>query len=342
VDWYTEKGIRFIGGDAALSIDRSRKQVHTGKGEMVAYDRLILATGSKPFIPPIPGAELEGVMSFRDIQDVNRMLDYCKTKQNAVVIGGGLLGLEAAYGLKQRGMNVTVLHLIDRIMDRQLDMKASQMLKKSIEEKGIRIITEANTEELLGSDGHVTQLRLKDGAMVDADLVVFAAGLRPNKSVAEQSGLRCTRGGPLTDTMPTYGPRTYAVGEGVEHRGESFGLVEPLWGQAFICATHLAEHGRLTFKAPTVPTQLKLSGCDVCSAGNFEPTNDYEDIVLNDEKRQIYKRIIIQQDKVIGAVLFGDTEDGAWYAELIADQTPISNIRSKLLFGRDFALKKAG
>src|SRR5690606_4820512 len=137
VDWYTEKGIRFIGGDAALSIDRSRKQVHTGKGEMVAYDRLILATGSKPFIPPIPGAELEGVMSFRDIQDVNRMLDYCKTKQNAVVIGGGLLGLEAAYGLKQRGMNVTVLHLIDRIMDRQLDMKASQMLKKSIEDKGI-------------------------------------------------------------------------------------------------------------------------------------------------------------------------------------------------------------
>ena len=342
VDWYTEKGIRFIGGDAALSIDRSRKQVHTGKGEMVAYDRLILATGSKPFIPPIPGAELEAVMSFRDIQDVNRMLDYCKTKQNAVVIGGGLLGLEAAYGLKQRGMNVTVLHLIDRIMDRQLDMKASQMLKKSIEEKGIRIITEANTEELLGSDGHVTQLRLKDGTMLDADLVVFAVGIRPNKSLAEQSGLRCNRGVLVNDTMQTYDPSIYAVGECIEHRGQTFGLVEPLWGQAFICATHLAEHGRLTFKAPTVPTQLKVSGCDVFSAGNFEPTNDFEDIVLNDEKRQIYKRIIIQQDKVIGAVLFGDTEDGAWYAELIADQTPISNIRSKLLFGRDFALRKVG
>ncbi len=151
-DWYAEKGIRFIAGDAASSIDRSRKQVHTEKGEIVAYDRLILATGSKPFIPPISGAELEGVISFRDIQDVNHMLDYCKTKQNAVVIGGGLLGLEAAYGLKQQGMNVTVLHLMDRIMDRQLDMKASQMLKKSIEDKGIRIITEANTEELLGRD----------------------------------------------------------------------------------------------------------------------------------------------------------------------------------------------
>ncbi len=323
-------------------IDRSRKQVHTEKGEIVAYDRLILATGSKPFIPPISGAELEGVISFRDIQDVNHMLDYCKTKQNAVVIGGGLLGLEAAYGLKQQGMNVTVLHLMDRIMDRQLDMKASQMLKKSIEDKGIRIITEANTEELIGIDGHVTQLRLKDGTVLDADLVVFAVGIRPNKTLAEQAGLRCNRGVLVNDTMQTYDPSIYAVGECIEHRGQTFGLVEPLWGQAFICATHLAEHGRLTFKAPTVPTQLKVSGCDVFSAGNFEPQDDFEDIVLNDEKRQIYKRIIIQQDKVIGAVLFGDTEDGAWYAELIADQTPISNIRSKLLFGRDFALKKAG
>jgi NAD(P)H-dependent nitrite reductase large subunit/NAD(P)H-dependent nitrite reductase small subunit len=341
-DWYAEKGIRFIAGDAAISIDRSRKQVHTQKGEVVAYDRLILATGSKPFVPPIPGAELEGVISFRDIQDVNRMLDYCKTRQNAVVIGGGLLGLEAAYGLKQQGMTVTVLHLMDRIMDRQLDMKASQMLKKSIEDKGIRIITEANTEELLDIDGHVTQLRLKDGTMLDADLVVFAVGIRPNKTLAEQAGLRCNRGVLVNDTMQTYDPSIYAVGECIEHRGQTFGLVEPLWGQAFICATHLAEHGRLTFKAPTVPTQLKVSGCDVFSAGNFEPQDDFEDIVLNDEKRQIYKRIIIQQDKVIGAVLFGDTEDGAWYAELIADQTPISNIRSKLLFGRDFALKKAG
>jgi nitrite reductase (NADH) large subunit len=341
-DWYAEKGIRFIAGDAAIAIDRSRKQVHTQKGEVVAYDRLILATGSKPFVPPIPGAELEGVISFRDIQDVNRMLDYCKTRQNAVVIGGGLLGLEAAYGLKQQGMTVTVLHLMDRIMDRQLDMKASQMLKKSIEDKGIRIITEANTEELLDIDGHVTQLRLKDGTMLDADLVVFAVGIRPNKTLAEQAGLRCNRGVLVNDTMQTYDPSIYAVGECIEHRGQTFGLVEPLWGQAFICATHLAEHGRLTFKAPTVPTQLKVSGCDVFSAGNFEPQDDFEDIVLNDEKRQIYKRIIIQQDKVIGAVLFGDTEDGAWYAELIADQTPISNIRSKLLFGRDFALKKAG
>lgn len=345
--WYAGKGIRFIAGDPAVRIDRPRKQVYTEQGEVVEYDRLILATGSKPFIPPISGADLNGVISFRDIYDVNTMLDYCKNKKNAVVIGGGLLGLEAAYGLKQRGMNVTVLHLMDRIMDRQLDAKASLMLKKSIEQKGIRILTEANTAELMGQDGHVTQLRLKDGTVLDADLVVFAVGIRPNMALAQSAGLRCNRGVLVNDTMQTYDPSIYAVGECIEHRNQTFGLVEPLWGQAFICASHLAEHGSLTFKAPTVPTQLKVSGCDVFSAGLIDPEQseikeDFEDIVLNDEKRQIYKRIIIQKDKVIGAVLFGDTEDGTWYAELIADQTPISSFRTKLLFGKDFALKKAG
>lgn len=340
--WYSDKGIHFIAGDAAVKVDRPRKQVHTEKGIVVNYDRLILATGSKPFIPPIKGSDLKGVLSFRDIYDVNTMLDYCKNKKNAVVIGGGLLGLEAAYGLKQRGMNVTVLHLMDRIMDRQLDARASALLKQSIEAKGIPVLTEANTEELIGQDGHVSQLRLKDGTVLEADFVVFAVGIRPNMALAQSAGLRCNRGVMVNDTMQTFDPSIYAVGECIEHRNQTFGLVEPLWGQAFICASHLAEHGSLTFKAPTVPTQLKVSGCDVFSAGNFEPADDYEDIILNDEKRHIYKRIIIQQDKVIGAVLFGDTEDGAWYAELIADQTPISSIRNKLLFGKDFALKQAG
>ena len=340
--WYADKGIRLFAGDLAVRIDRPRKHVYTEKGEVISYDRLILATGSKPFVPPIPGSDLKGVLSFRDIYDVNSMLDYCKTWKNAVVIGGGLLGLEAAYGLKQQGMNVTVLHLMDRIMDRQLDSKASQMLKTAIEQKGITILTAANTEGLIGEEGHVTQVKLKNGTVLDADLVVFAVGIRPNMALAQSAGLRCNRGVLVNDTMQTFDPSIYAVGECIEHRGQTFGLVEPLWGQAFICASHLAEHGSLTFKAPTVPTQLKVSGCDVFSAGDFEPKEDFEDIVLNDEKRQIYKRIIIQKDRVIGAVLFGDTEDGAWYAELIADQTPITSIRNKLLFGRDFALKKAG
>ncbi|MCH7304145.1 nitrite reductase small subunit NirD [Acinetobacter sp. NIPH 1869] len=340
--WYSDKGIQFIADDPAIKIDRTRKVVHTEKGESVGYDRLIIATGSSPFVPPVQGVDLKGVISFRDIYDVNTMIKYCETKKNAVVIGGGLLGLEAAYGLKQRGMNVTVLHLMDRIMERQLDGRASRMLRHSIEQKGINIITEANTEALIGEDGHVSQVRLKDGTVLDADLVIFAVGIRPNIALAQSAGLRCNRGILVNDTMQTFDPSIYAVGECIEHRNQTFGLVEPLWGQAFICATHLAEHGSLTFKSPTVPTQLKVSGVDVFSAGNFEPKEDYEDIILNDDKRQIYKRIIIQKDKVIGAVLFGDTEDGMWYAELIADQTPVSTFRNKLLFGKDFAMKKAG
>ncbi|WP_436897360.1 nitrite reductase small subunit NirD [Acinetobacter gyllenbergii] len=340
--WYHDKGIQFIADDPAIKIDRTRKVVHTEKGESVDYDRLIIATGSSPFIPPVQGVDLKGVISFRDIYDVNTMIKYCESKKNAVVIGGGLLGLEAAYGLKQRGMNVTVLHLMDRIMERQLDGRASRMLRHSIEQKGINIITEANTEALIGEEGHVSQVRLKDGTVLDANLVIFAVGIRPNIALAQSAGLRCNRGILVNDTMQTFDPSIYAVGECIEHRNQTFGLVEPLWGQAFICATHLAEHGSLTFKSPTVPTQLKVSGVDVFSAGNFEPKEDYEDIILNDDKRQIYKRIIIQKDKVIGAVLFGDTEDGMWYAELIADQTPVSTFRNKLLFGKDFAMKKAG
>ncbi len=347
--WYSDKGIKFIAQDPAFKIDRTRKVVHTEKGERIDYDRLIIATGSKPFIPPVQGTDLNGVISFRDIYDVNTMIKYCETKKNAVVIGGGLLGLEAAYGLKQRGMNVTVLHLMDRIMDRQLDKRASEMLRHSIEQKGIQIITEANTEALLGKDGHVNQVRLKDGTILDADLVIFAVGIRPNIALAQSAGLRCHRGILVNDTMQTFDPSIYAVGECIEHRNQTFGLVEPLWGQAFICATHLAEHGSLTFKSPTVPTQLKVSGVDVFSAGRIDleqsdassiSKEDFEDIILNDDKRQIYKRIIIQKDKVIGAVLFGDTEDGMWYAELIADQTPVSTFRNKLLFGKDFAMKK--
>ncbi|MBV6550184.1 nitrite reductase small subunit NirD [Acinetobacter soli] len=341
--WYQERQMRFIAGDPAVKIDRTRKQVTTQQGQIVDYDRLILATGSKPFIPPIQGNQLKGVISFRDIYDVNTMVDYASSKTHAIVIGGGLLGLEAAYGLKQRGMQVTVLHLMDRIMDRQLDQRASELLKGSIEQKGIRILTQANTEALIGDEhGHVQQLRLSDGTLLNADLVVFAVGIRPNIELAQRAGLRCNRGVLVNDTMQTFDPSIYAVGECIEHRGQTFGLVEPLWGQAFICASHLAEHGSLTFKAPTVPTQLKVSGVDVFSAGNFQPQDDYEDIILNDDKRQIYKRIIIQHDQIIGAVLFGDTEDSSWYAELIADQTPIGSIRNKLLFGRDFALRKAG
>ncbi|GAA5004907.1 nitrite reductase small subunit NirD [Acinetobacter puyangensis] len=341
-EWYQEKNIRFIGGDLAVRIDRRNKTVMTKSGLEVPYDRLILATGSRPFMPPIKGNDLKGVLSFRDIYDVNQMIDLSQHKQNAIVIGGGLLGLEAAYGLKQRGMNVTVLHLMDRIMERQLDQRASEMLRKSIQAKGIKIITEASTEEIIGQDGQVTAVHLADGTQLPADLVVFAVGIRANMTLAQNAGLRCNRGIVVNATMQTFDPSIYAVGECIEYNGTTFGLVEPLWGQAFVCAQHLAEHGSLTFKTVPTPTQLKVSGVDVFSAGNIEAQNDVEDIILHDEKRQIYKRLILQNDKMIGAVLFGDTEDGAWYAELISDQTSVKQFRNKLLYGRDFALKQAG
>ncbi|TCM67496.1 NAD(P)H-dependent nitrite reductase small subunit [Acinetobacter calcoaceticus] len=339
--WYREKGIELIAGDVAVQIKRSLKQVHTQSGRVLDYDRLILATGSRPFIPPLPGTDLQGVYPFRNIQDVQGMLQSCASGRHAVVIGGGLLGLEAAYGLHQRGMQVTVIHLMDRIMERQLDQRASQMLQQSLEQRGIQILTSAQTQALLGEVGHVRQVQLKDGGLMTADMVVFAVGIRPEINLAQAAGLACERGILVNDTMQSFDPSIYAVGECIQHRGQTYGLVEPLWGQAFVCASHLAEHGSLSFKAPTMPTQLKVSGVEVFSAGQFDPSEPHEDIILNDEKRQIYKRIILQQDRVIGAVLFGDTEDGAWYAELIADQTPITAIRHKLLFGRDFAMKQA-
>lgn len=339
--WYRDQGICFIAADPAIKIDRARKQVQTESGRIVVYDRMILATGSHAFLPPIEGHDLAGVMCFRDIHDVEQMLDYSQRKKNAVVIGGGLLGLEAAYGLQQRGMQVTLLHLGDQIMERQLDRQASEHLAQAMRQKGITILTEADTLACCGTAGQVEQVLLKDGRRLAADLVVFAVGIRPNISLAQQAGLRCERGVLVNDTLQTFDPSIYAVGECIQHRGQTFGLVEPLWGQAFVCASHLAERGSVSFKAATVPTQLKVSGIDVFSAGQIDPSQAHDNIVLNDEKRQVYKRIILQEDKVIGAVLFGDTEDGAWYADLISAQTPIGEIRHKLLFGKEFCASSA-
>ena len=340
--WYADKGIRFIAGDAAVSIERRSKYVTTASGQKIDYDRLILATGSRPFIPPISGTDLKGVMSFRDCHDVEKMISISQSHRKAIVIGGGLLGLEAAYGLQQRGMEVTVLHLGEYIMDRQLDARASTLLRERMQHKGIKILTQAKTHKLHGKDGHVSAVELSNGEQLAADLVVFAVGVRPQIMLAQHAGLRCGRGILVNDTMQTYDPSIYAVGECVEHRGHTFGVVEPLWGQAFVCATHLAEHGSLTFKNMPTPTQLKVSGIDVFSAGNIHPEEAHEDIILNDEKRQIYKRLLIKNHTIIGAVLFGDVEDGPWYAELIADGRSIESFRNKLLFGRDFALQQAG
>lgn len=338
--WYHDRGITFNAGDEVVKIDRKRRLVMSKSGYTTSYDRLVIATGSSPFVLQLEGRELEGVTTFRDIYDINKMIDAAENYEHAVVIGGGLLGLEAAHGLNKRGMKVTIIHLMDRLMERQLDDVAADMLKTTLEQRGMRIELNAQTDKIVGNE-RVTGILLKDGREIPADLVVMAVGIRPNIELAQSAGLHCERGVVVNDIMQTFDPRVYAVGECVQHRGIAYGLVEPLWGQAFVCATQLAERGSIQYRGTQLATQLKVSGVEVFSAGNLDSDDRCEDLVIRDTKRGIYKRLILKNNQVQGAVLYGDVRDGSWYAELISEQTDISAIRNRLLFGRDFAMKQA-
>lgn len=335
-EWYAEKGIHLHAGDAATTIDRIRRVVITESGKEFAYDRLLLATGSHPIILPIPGKDLPGVIGFRDLADVDAMLAASRQYKHAVIIGGGLLGLEAAWGLKRRGMNVTVVHLLDSLMERQLDKMAGDMLKTSLEARGLNFKMATKTTELLGSE-RVTGVRFADGSEVAADLVVMAAGIRPSIALAQSAKLHCERGIVVNDNMQTYDPSIYAVGECVQHRGMCYGLVAPLWEQARICAIHLAESGVAYYRGSVTSTQLKVTGVDLYSAGDFIGGARSEALVMKDVKRGIYKRIVIEGTQVKGCVLYGDTKDGPWYFELMTTGRDIGNIRDRLLFGESFA-----
>lgn len=333
LSWYAEKGITLHADDPVVVIDRARRRVRSAAGVEVAYDRLLLATGSEPFMPPVDGIDLEGVVSFRDIGDVDRMLAAAQTGGRAVVIGGGLLGLEAASGLAARGMDVTVVHLMDRLMERQLDARAAGMLQQVLAGRGIEVLLSARTEALADADGQVQEVRLADGRVLPASLVVVAAGIRPDTRLARAAGLACNRGVLVNDTLQSFDPRIYAVGECVEHRGQTYGLVAPLYEQAGICAGHLAGEGRGAYRGSVTGTQLKVSGVQVYSAGDFEGGEGTEDLVLHDPKRGVYKRLVLCDNRIVGTVLFGDTEDGPWYFDLIRAGTDISALRSQLLFG---------
>jgi len=331
--WYIDNGITLHKGKKVSEIDRVNLKVRADDGTEAAYDRLIIATGSDPFMLPLPGAELEGVVSFRDIHDVDRMLEASKEYGKAVVIGGGLLGLEAANGLMKQGMDVTVVHLMDTLMERQLDAPAGKLLKKSLEERGMKFKMPAQTEAILGSD-RVTGIRFKDGSELDADIIVMAVGIRPNFALAESAGLHCERGLVVNDTLQTFDPRVYAVGECVQHRGKTYGLVAPLFEMAKVCANHLAEYGIARYEGSVTSTMLKVTGIDLFSAGDFNGDEDCEDMIFQDAASGVYKKIVIRDDKIIGAVLYGDTIDGAWYFQLLRDGTDISDIRENLLFGQ--------
>jgi len=334
-EWYAENDIALHTSARINKIDRKARTVTADNGTTVAYDRLLLATGSKPFILPIPGADLDGVLGYRDIKDTNDMIAAAKTHKHAVVIGGGLLGLEAANGLKVQGMDVTVVHKNEWLLERQLDKVSGKMLQKSLEARGLNFLLQKNTEQLIGKDGRVVAVRFTDGQEIPADLVVMAVGIRPNYALAESAGIHCNRGIVVNDTMQTYDPRVYAVGECVNHRGIAYGLVAPLFEMAKVCATHLANFGIGLYKGSVTSTKLKVTGIDLFSAGDFMGSDDAEEILLHDAVGGVYKKLVIKDDTIIGAVLYGDTTDGAWYFQLLRDRKPIHEIRDHLMFGQD-------
>jgi len=334
-DWYAGHGITLHTGKRVTEVDRHQRIVRADDGTEAPYDRLLLATGSDPFIIPVPGRDLPGVATFRDFKDVDTMLAAAKSgKRHAVVIGGGLLGLEAANGLLKQGMDVTVVHLVQALMERQLDAPASLLLQRSLEQRGLHFRMGAQTEAILG-ETHVTGVRFKDGTEIPADLVVMAVGIRPNVSLAKQMGLHCERGVVVSDTLQTYDPAIYAVGECAQHRGIAYGLVAPLYEQAKVCANHLAGLGYARYTGSVTATKLKVTGIDLFSAGDFSGGEGTHDIVFQDPGRGVYKRLVLDEHNCIkGSVLYGDTGDGAWYFQLLRERTDVSEMRDMLLFGQ--------
>jgi len=337
--WYADNGITLHLGKAVTRIDRVRRIVHAADGTQAPYDRLLIATGSTPFILPVPGKQLEGVIGYRDIADTEAMIDAATKYRHAVVIGGGLLGLEAANGLMLRGMKVTVVHIAPWLMERQLDDVAGGLLRQSLVDRGLDFLIGAQTEALIGdgedgATGRVKAVRFKDGSQVPADLVVMAAGIRPNTALAESTGLHCQRGIVVTDTLQTVtDARIWAVGECAAHRGVAYGLVAPLFEQAKVCATHLAEFGIGRYLGSQVSTKLKVTGIDLFSAGDFMGGEGCDSIVLSDPQGGVYKKLVIKDDKLVGACLYGDTVDGSWYFKLLREGRSVSDIRDRLMFG---------
>ncbi|MEM9105587.1 MAG: nitrite reductase large subunit NirB [Pseudomonadota bacterium] len=334
--WYARHGISLHKGVKVKSIDRDNKTVTCAHGETTSYDKLVIATGSDPFIIPVPGYDLDGVLTYRDLDDVERMVDVAADHGRAVVIGGGLLGLEAAAGLKMRGMDVTVLHLMPTLMERQLDPAAGYLLEKAFDELGIAVMTQASTKQVLGHDGKVVGVELEDGSRIDAAMVVMAVGIRPSTALAQQAGLATNRGIVVSDNMCTDDPDIFALGECVEHRGQCYGLVAPLYDMAKVIARQLSGDTSAAYVGSVTATKLKVTGIDLYSAGDFAEADDREEIVLRDAAAGVYKRLVLKDDRIIGAVLYGDTADGPWFFDLLKKQTDVSEMRDTLIFGQAY------
>ncbi|MET0545574.1 MAG: nitrite reductase large subunit NirB [Caulobacterales bacterium] len=332
--WYAEHAITLHSGERIVNIKRETRTVVAESGLSVSYDKLLLATGSDPVRLPLPGADLLGVVAFRDIDDVDRMVSISGRGGKAVVIGGGLLGLEAAYGLARRGMDATVVHLMDVLMERQLDGAAGFLLAEALRARGVETVLGANSEKILGEKGHVTGLQLKDGRVLECDLLVMAVGIRPNAALAKAAELPVGRGVLVDDHMRTADPAIFAVGECIEHRGQVYGLVAPIWDMCRTIGAVLTGDDTAAFGGAILSTRLKVSGVDVFSAGKFAGGDGCEDLIFRDAGRGVYKRVVIEDGRVAGAVLFGDVADGAWYFDLMKSGQDIESIRDSLIFGQ--------
>jgi nitrite reductase (NADH) large subunit len=337
-DWYKDNHITLHAGKKVVSVDRVRRIVRADDGTEETYDRLLMCTGSNPFILPIPGKDLKGVIAYRDIADTNEMIDAATKYKKAVVIGGGLLGLEAANGLMLRGMDVSVVHVMPTLMERQLDTVAGKLLEKSLKDRGLKFLMGAQTQELVGGGGpdgnRVTAIKFKDGSEAPADLVVMAVGIRPNTELAESMRLHCNKGIVVNDTMQTTTDgRIYSVGECAAHRGIAYGLVAPLFEQAKVAANHLALYGIGRYTGSLTSTKLKVTGIDLFSAGEFQGGEGTQEIVMSDPFGGVYKKLVIKDDKLVGACLYGDTVDGSYYFKLLRDGRSVADIRDKLLQG---------
>jgi nitrite reductase (NADH) large subunit len=335
--WWRGRGVTLKYGCVATEIDVGRRELKIAGEESVAFSKLVLATGSAPLRLNVPGADLAGVHTFRDSRDVDLLLTLAARKKRVVVVGGGLLGLEAAYGLAKAGAPVTLIHLMDRLMERQLDAPAADLLKTLVERKGIEVLLNANTARLNG-EKVVEAIELTDGRSIDADAVIFAAGIRPNVALAKDAGISVNRGIVVDDQLQTGAADIFALGECAEHRGICYGLVEPAYEQARVLARHLAGNSA-SYSGSVVATNLKVSGVAVFSAGDFIAADGAETIVLNDARRGTYKKLVIANGRLTGAVLVGDTQDALWYLDLIRTQEPIAKIRSQMMFGRSLAVR---
>ncbi|PSO17858.1 assimilatory nitrite reductase large subunit [Bradyrhizobium sp. MOS003] len=335
-DWWRHRGVTVRYGYRVTEIDTGRRELKIEGEESMEYSKLVLATGSTPLRLNLPGADLAGVHTFRDTRDVDLLLTLAAAKKRVVVVGGGLLGLEAAYGLAKAGAPVTLLHLMDRLMERQLDGPAAGLLKTLVERKGIRILLNASTARIHG-DGHVEAVELADGSRIEADAVIFAAGIKPNVALAKDAGVAVNRGVVVNDLMQTSSPDIFALGECAEHRGTCYGLVEPAYEQARVLARHLAGKPA-AYPGSVVSTNLKVSGVSVFSAGDFMGGEGSESLVLTDRRRGTYKKLVIADGRLTGAVLIGDTVDALWYLELIRNRDNVAAIRTDMMFGRALAL----